>query len=323
MLLRLGERLGIRVEIEPEFRYAGRIVLPDGRVHYFRNTHFDLNGQGSAEIARDKGYTAYFLAQQGYPVPEGRTPFGPQMLRWSGATRGQASAYAYARALGFPVIVKPNSGSQGRGVVRVHTRRELDRALRLVFAQDNVALVQRLVPGDDYRIVVLDDRVVCAYRRTPLAVVGDGTASLATLLQAKHDGYAASGRDTTIALDDPRIPRHLARQGRRLDAVPRPGERVTLMDNANLSTGGEATDVSATIHATYREMAIGVTRAMGLRYSGVDILTPAPSDGPLAQYVVLEVNAAPGLDHYAHLGPAQQTAVEAMYERILRSLLAR
>src|SRR5438309_11258431 len=96
LLARAGERLGIQVELEPEFRYVGRIVLADGRSRYFRNANFDLNGQGSVEIARDKAYAAYFMARLGYPAPEGRTFFAPPMLRWSGATRGHAAATAYA-----------------------------------------------------------------------------------------------------------------------------------------------------------------------------------------------------------------------------------
>jgi D-alanine-D-alanine ligase-like ATP-grasp enzyme len=322
MLARAGARLGITVELEPEFRYVGRIVLPDGRKHYFRNTNFDLNGQGAVEIARDKAYAAFFLARMGYPVPEGRTFFAPAMQRWSGATRGLADAYAYARDLGFPVMVKPNSASQGRGVARVHTRRELERALRAVFARDSVALVQRLIPGADYRIVVLDDQVICAYRRAPLAVTGDGAATIRDLLLRKHAAYIASGRDTTIPLDDFRIPMRLHRLGLTLDSVPAAGAKVVLMDNANLSTGGEAVDVSATLHPSYRQMAVALTRDLGLRHTGVDILTAAPIDAPLGAYTVLEVNTAPGLDHYAQIGPAQMAVVEAMYAQILQAIVA-
>src|SRR5690349_9633936 len=192
MLARAGARLGITVELEPEFRYVGRIVLPDGRKHYFRNTNFDLNGQGAVEIARDKAYAAFFMARMGYPVPEGHTFFAPAMQHLSGATRGLAAAYAYARSLGFPVIVKPNSASQGAGVARVHARRELERALRAIVAREDVALVLRLVPGDDYRVVVLDDQVICAYRRAPLSVAGDGAATIRDLQLGKHAAYSAS-----------------------------------------------------------------------------------------------------------------------------------
>jgi len=321
-LVRLAPRLGLTIELEPEFRYAGAIVLPDGRRRYFRNTHFDLNGQGATEIARDKAYAAYFMARLGYPVPEGQTFFNPAMLRWAGATRDSAHAGAYARALGYPVIVKPNNGSQGRGVTKAWNGRELARALRAIFARENVALVQRPVAGADYRIVVLDSAVVCAYRRTPLAVTGDGRATIRELLQRKHEAFAASGRDTTIPRDDFRIPLHLRRLHLTLDSIPAAGMQIGLMDNANLSTGGEAVDVTARIHPTVRVMALALTRDMGLRYAGVDILTPAPIDTALADYVVLEINTAPGLDHYAQIGPAQQAVVEAMYTQILRALLA-
>jgi D-alanine-D-alanine ligase-like ATP-grasp enzyme len=321
-LARIAARVGARVELEPEFRYVGRVIGPDGRSHYFRNTNFDLNPLGAAEIARDKAYSAYFLRREGYPVPEGRTFFAPQMQRWAGAARGHAEAYAYARTLGFPVIVKPNNGSQGRGVARVHTRRELERALAAIFPRENVALVQRLAPGADYRIVTLDDTVICAYRRAPLQVTGDGVSSIHALLAAKHAAFAASGRDTTIPLDDYRIPMRLRRLGLTLDSTPAAGERVTLMDNANLSTGGGAEDVSAALHPSYRDLAVALTRALGLRHAGVDILTPDPIEAPVGRYSVLELNPAPGLDHYAQIGPEQAAVVEAMYERILRAILA-
>ncbi|MGI8586231.1 MAG: cyanophycin synthetase [Chloroflexia bacterium] len=324
-IARIGERLGVRVKLEPEFGYVGRILRADGTVSYFRNTNFDLNGQGASEIARDKAYASYFMSRLGYPVPEGRTFFSPPMLRWSGAKRGLDAAYAYARELGFPVIVKPNSGSQGRAVARVWNRRELERALRVVFVGecDNVALVQRPAPGEDYRIVVLDGAVVCAYRRAPLSVIGDGKASIRALLEQKHAAYTASGRDTTIPLDDFRIPMRLARLGLSPGSIPAPDERVVLMDNANLSTGGEATDVSGAIHPAYRALAVSLTRDMGLRYCGVDILAAAPIEQAPGPYVVLEVNPAPGLDHYAQLGPNQEAVVEAMYEQILLAILHR
>ena len=244
------------------------------------------------------------------------------MQRWSGAARGHAEAYAYARTLGFPVIVKPNNGSQGRGVAKVHTRRELERALAAIFRRENVALVQRPAPGADYRIVTLDDAVVCAYRRTPLGVTGDGVHTVRDLLAAKHAAYAASGRDTTIPLDDFRIPMRLRRLGLTLDSTPAAGEQVALMDNANLSTGGGAEDVSAELHPSYRALATALARELGLRHAGVDILTPDPIEAPVGRYVVLELNPAPGLDHYAQIGPEQAVIVEAMYERILRALFA-
>jgi len=114
----------------------------------------------------------------------------------------------------------------------------------------------------------------------------------------------------------------LHRLGLTLHSVPLSGTKVVLMDNANLSTGGEAEDVSATLHPTYRQIAVALTPDLGLRNTGVDILTPAPISEALGAYTVLEVNTAPGLDHYAQIGPAQMAVVEAMYAQILQAIVA-
>ena len=60
-------------------------------------------------------------------------------------------AYRFAQRLGFPVIVKPNSKSQGCGVTKVFTKREFDEAVRFICERENVFLVQRVAQGNDYR----------------------------------------------------------------------------------------------------------------------------------------------------------------------------
>jgi D-alanine-D-alanine ligase-like ATP-grasp enzyme len=321
-IARLAPTLGFEVHVEPEWRYVGRLTRADGRHFYFRNTHFDLNGDGAAETARDKSYAAHFLGLLGYPVPEGRTFFSQVWAARHSSDRTIEAAYRYARTLGFPVIVKPNSKSQGSWVAKVHNKRELQRALRALFNQSNerVALVQRFVPGDDYRIVVLGDDVISAYRRLPLTVLGDGRADIAELLARKQRRYDESGRDTVIDPHDYRIAMRLRRSRRSLRSVPAAGERVVLLDNANLSTGGDAVDVTEQMHEGYRTLAVEVTRGMGLRYCGVDVLTTGPIDRAPRGYTILEINAAPGVDHYAESGEKQRRAVDAMYERILRAL---
>jgi D-alanine-D-alanine ligase-like ATP-grasp enzyme len=321
-IARLAPKLGFEVHVEPVWRYVGRLTRADGRHFYFRNTHFDLNGDGAAETARDKSYAAHFLSLLGYPVPEGRTFFSKVWATRHNSDQTIEAAYAYAQELGFPVIVKPNSKSQGSWVAKVHNKRELQRALRALFNQSNerVALVQRFVPGDDYRIVVLGDDVISAYRRLPLTVVGDDRADVAELLARKQKQYDESGRDTVIDSDDYRIAMRLRRTGRSLRSVPAAGERVVLLDNANLSTGGDAVDVTESMHEGYRRLAVDVTRDMGLRYCGVDVLTTGPIEEPPRGYTILEINAAPGVDHYAESGEKQRRVVDAMYERILRAL---
>jgi D-alanine-D-alanine ligase-like ATP-grasp enzyme len=324
LIAEIAPRLGFRLHLEPDYRFVGQLIAPDGRRLYFRNTHLDVNGQGSAEIANDKAFAAYFMAGLGYPVAAGETFYSAAWCRVVGSDRDVEAAARYARRIGFPLFVKPNSKSLGAGVARVHSQRELRRAMRVVFEEtgDRVALLQPPVPGDDYRIVVFDREVIAAYQRLPLSVVGDGRVSVRSLVAERAAALTAAQRDTRLSVGDRRIAARLLHLGLTPESVPAAGERVVLLDNANLTTGGEPIDVTERLDPGYASLAVDVTRDMGLRYCGVDILTTGPIDAPPRGHVILEINPGPGLDHYAALGPAQRARAARLYELILRALLS-
>lgn len=323
ILQEIAPRIGAQVLIEPTWKIVGQITYQSGKRRYFRYSSLDLNPLGASEIAKDKDYATFFMARMGYPtVPGSKTFYSNEWARAIGARgRGIDDAYRYAQKLGFPVVVKPNSGSQGMGVALVHTKQEFYRALRAIFKRDKIALVQKQVRGRDYRLVVLDDRVISAYERIPLSVVGDGVSSILRLLKDKQRRFVADGRDTSIKMDDPRIYAKLKRQGLTLRSVPAEGERVYLLDNANLSTGGDAVDMTENALPFFKQFAVKLAKDMGLRLCGVDLMVQdaatSASHGP---FWVLEINAAPGLDHYAKAGRAQEIIVENLYLEVLKSM---
>ena len=102
--------------------------------------------------------------------------------------------------------------------------------------------------------------------------------------------------------------------------MPERGARIYLLDNANLSSGGDALDVTRPIHTEFKKLAIKLTKDMGLRLCGVDLMVAGDIRKPPKKYWVLEVNAAPGLDHYVKQGRAQQKIVENLYLKVLKSL---
>ena len=323
MIASIGQRLGVEVQLEPVHQRVGQIVTPDGRKFYFRGSNVDLNTLGSAEIAKDKDWATHFMRKLGYPVPEGEAFYSEKWCKKLGSSLTKDAAYDYALTLGFPVIVKPNSKSQGVGVQKVDNKEDFFTAIDAVFNiyKDPVVLIQRPVIGQDYRILVLDNEVIAAYRRTPLCVIGDGHSTISDLLQKKQDEFANAGRDTRIRLNDIRIPTKLRKMALGLSSVPAHGQIIELLDNANLSTGGDAQDVTNIVNDGYIKMAVGLTADMGLRFSGVDIITPNPIDQPLSDYTVIEINAAPGVDYYVRIGYKQQQIVEDLYEKILLALL--
>ena len=322
MLQEIATRIGATVLMEPEWEIVGQITFKSGRHSYFRYNTLDLNPMGGSEIARDKDYSNFFMKAMGYSiVPGSKTFFSDQWGQEIGSPRRDIdAAYRHARKIGFPVIVKPNSGSQGVGVSLVHNKLEFYKAVRSIFKRDRIVLVQQPVRGTDYRLVVLDKKVISAYERIPLNVIGDGKSTIGQLLKIKKKQFVASSRDTQIKTDDPRIAIKLLHQGLSFRSVPAKGQKVYLLDNANLSTGGNSVDVTEKVHPAFKKLAVKLTRDMGLRLCGVDLMI----DGDISQkpgaFWVLEINSAPGLDHYAKIGKAQEQIVEDLYLEVLKHM---
>nr|MBP6752914.1 cyanophycin synthetase [Alicycliphilus sp.] len=107
---------------------------------------------------------------------------------------------------------------------------------------------------------------------------------------------------TKIRLDDIAIAR-LASEGLTPESVPVQGQRVVLRNNANLSTGGSATDVTDDVHPEIAARAIEAAQTIGLHICGVDVICESMLK-PLEEQGggIVEVNAAPGLR--MHLAPS-------------------
>ncbi len=321
VLQKMAPKIGATVVLEPKWNIVGQIIYKNGRKRYFRYSSLDLNPLGSSEIAKDKDYANFFMKSMGYPTVPGKTFFSNHWAKAIGSPkRNINAAYKYAKKMGFPVFVKPNSGSQGVGVSLVCNRREFYMAMRYIFERDRVGLVQKPLSGKDYRIVVLDKKVISVYQRIPLSVTGDGKSTIRQLLQKKQMGFVASSRDTNIKMKDPRIERKLKHQGLRLSSVVKKGERIYLLDNANLSTGGDSVDVTKNVHHGFKKIAVTLTKDMGLRLCGVDLMVSGDISESPQTYWVLEINSAPGLDHYVKGGKAQEKIVENLYLEVLKSM---
>jgi D-alanine-D-alanine ligase-like ATP-grasp enzyme len=93
-----------------------------------------------------------------------------------------------------------------------------------------------------------------------------------------------------------------------------------LLDNANLSTGGDSVDVTRSMHSSLKKLAIDVTKHMGLRFCGVDVLVTGDISKKPKKVTIIEINAAPGLDHYVRSGKTQEQLVEELYLRVLRRM---
>jgi D-alanine-D-alanine ligase-like ATP-grasp enzyme len=307
--------VGAKLDIIPNADNAGRITLRSGRVCSFERLRWDLNTLGAAAIARDKGATAHVLKQLGYTVPTGRSFSYDGRLR---EARDIGAAYAYARKLGLPVLLKPNDSSGDQHVLVVYTRVQFYAAAREVFAASKKLLVQRIARGSDCSIVVLDDEVLMASEKTRPYVLGDGHSNIRKLIAARQRRDRAAGHPTMLRVDDVRVVSHLAHSHQTLATVPAVAQRVELLPCGNLGVGGDVRVVTDVLHPKLRALAIRIVGDMGLRLASLDLVLSGPSDAPPKKCTVLEVNSAPGLDtHEREPGWSRRRV-----ERVRRILLA-
>jgi cyanophycin synthetase len=246
-------------------------------------------------IAQDKDLTKRLLDGAGVPVPLGRVVTDPD------------DAWAAACAIGLPVVIKPKDGNQGKGVtVNITTREHLTAAFHTAAEFRDDIMVERYLPGNDFRLLVVGDKLVAAARRDPPSVTGDGHSTVRDLVdQVNRDPRRGSGHSTSltkIRFDDIALA-SLANQGLGADSVPPNGHRVVLRNNANLSTGGSATDVTDDVHPEVAASAILAAQMIGLDICGVDVVSDSVLQPlHLQGGGVVEVNAAPGLR--MHLSPS-------------------
>jgi cyanophycin synthetase len=261
-------------------------------------------------IAQDKDLTKTLLLAVGVPVPIGRP------------AKDLEDAWAIAQKIGLPVVLKPLDGNQGKGVtVNIVERQVFDQAYAAAAYYGEV-LVEKFLPGSDYRLLVVGDKLVAAARREPPLVVGDGVLSVRELVaEVNIDPRRGEGHATSLSkikFDDIAIG-CLKSQDLNPDSVPEQGRRVVLRNNANLSTGGTATDVTDDVHPDVAARVVAAAQMVGVDVCGVDVVCESVLR-PLEEQNggVVEVNAAPGLR--MHISPSfgkgravGQAIVEQLY----------
>ena len=250
------------------------------------------------EIAYDKDETKNMLYNNGCPVPYGFVITSPEELE-----------RAVSR-IGFPVIIKPVDGHHGKGAtINIRTKEDAKAAFEAAYAYSYRVIVEKCISGDDFRLLVINNKFVAAARRTPAHVVGDGKSTVAELIdQVNRDPRRGYGHEKTLTeiTVDRMTRRLLAHKGLTESSVISKGKTLYLKTTANLSTGGDSEDVTDAVHSYNVFMAERVSKIIDLDICGIDIIAPNLTE-PISENggAIIEVNGGPGFR--MHLDPTKGT----------------
>lgn len=247
------------------------------------------------EIACDKEDTKFLLEQAEVPIPKG------DIIR---TEAGLKEAVEYVK---YPLVIKPIDGNHGRGITtNINNWEDALIAFEAAKRVSRSVIVEKHVVGDDYRLLVINHKLVAAAKRTPAHVIGDGQSTVKQLVEEVNKdprrGYGHEKVLTQIDINDLTLG-ILKEQGLTVDSVIPKGEFLKLKDTANLSTGGTAEDVTDIVHPHNIFMAERISKIIDLDICGIDIMTTDIGQSlPDTGGAVLEVNAGPGFR--MHLAPA-------------------
>lgn len=260
----------------------------------------DRTSAVAVETAGDKEFTKVLLRQVSIPVPRGEVVLT------------EDDAVDALDHIGVPVVVKPLDGRQGKGVsLNISTPEQMKQAFAVAREFSERILVEELFVGKNYRVLVIDNKMVAASERLPAHVMGDGRNTIAGLIEiANQDPMRGEGHEkplTQIRVDEI-MTAYLRKAGLSLNDIPSAGETVLLRESINLSTGGTAKDVTDIVHPEVAEMCERAARVVGMDICGVDLVTrdislPLERSGQgKAGGGIIELNAAPGLRMHLYPG---------------------
>ena len=244
-------------------------------------------------IASDKDLTKTLLKACGVPIPDGQVVHSPE------------EAWEAAQDIGLPVVVKPSDGNHGRGVtLDLRKQADIEAAYHVAYPEGSDVMVERFIPGDEHRLLVVGGKLVAAARGEVVSITGNGRSTVVELIDHQLNSDPRRGYEEEYPLEvidiatNVAVQLELKRQDLEGDSVPAAGRQIVVQRNGNV-----AVDCTDEVHPEVAYIAALAAKVVGLDIAGIDMVALDISKPLQAQGgAIVEVNAGPGL--LMHLKPA-------------------
>lgn len=287
----------------------------NGKYYYFECLPLgDSYNKTLIEKLTDKWFSKTVIQNLGIDVPQGKV------------VKSFKEALVYIQEKGFPVVIKPIDQSLCIGVTcNIKTFSALDKAIDKVRKYKKF-LIEEYIEGENYRITIVDGRVVAVSHRVHPNVVGDGKHSIKELIEIKNRD-PRRGKTKNFSLHPIKIDEFteeiLKKKKITLNSVPKKMEAVVLNQRINLGAGADSIDATDEIHPEIAELSVKVAKAFDAKLLGLDLIVPDISKAPSKtnRAVVIEVNSYPYIDmHHNPFRGKSRNVAGAIWDMIFKEL---
>ncbi len=286
-----AEKRGMKIwNFRGPFGYINRFELE------FTGKRYSFNGLPRAEflnttiseLVDDKATTKKILADNKMPTPPGR---GFNCFQ-------KVKAMEFGLKLGFPLVVKPRSGSMCHHVtLNIQTPEALQDAIARAINYEPFFIVEKYIAGArTFRATVVDNKFVACADRVPANIVGDGVHTIEELAAVKNRVKQLSKEYFPIVLDNT-TEQLLKEQGLNSRSIPRAGQKVFLQEKVSLIFGADILDVTSRAHPDNIELFEKISKIFNVKLVGIDFLAQDISRSWRDQIAsVVELNSLPHIN---------------------------
>jgi cyanophycin synthetase len=234
-----------------------------------------------------------------------------------------------------PVVIKPTGLTAGSGVsTGIDTIQKAKNAYQIAKEPtkkhigktwQQKIMIQEQVPGEDYRLLVIDGKLEVVTKRIPAFIVGDGKSTIKELIEeTNRDPRRDTSKPTHILKPikiDPPLLRLLDDKGLTLESIPKKDEKITVRKVASMSQGGITEDFTDQVGPEIKYIVESIANSIHAFVIGADILCKDISK-PLTKDNggIIEINTKPEayLNLYPVIGKQREEVADVHIKKLLK-----
>ncbi|PID34913.1 MAG: hypothetical protein CR971_00780 [candidate division SR1 bacterium] len=267
------------------------IASNDEKTVLFKSTDCGVNSSLGFKIAQDKQLTYQILEQHHLPIAKSL---------YVSLQEERDLEKIQAEGLTLPIVVKPLTEGHGNGITtNISTQEELEQAFEFVKKYGDDIIIQEHIFGDEYRILVVGDKVSLCINRIPAFVMGDGKSTIKELIEIenKNPDRGAGYHNVLSYIEiDTKLIEYISKNNLTLASIPEKNKIVQLRGVSNAGMGGMVKNELPNLCESIKQDCIRAAKSLGLGIAGVDVITTDITK-PLSETrgIIVEVNATPGI----------------------------
>lgn len=263
------------------------LITKGNKSLYLRQLYNTFNTPFSNKLARNKYKTYEVFRKNNIPVPE---------YKYINKVR-DIDAIVKNINIPYPIVIKKISGANGDSVyLNINNRTDSKNVLKHFY--NNEVLIEKFIPGNDYRILFFKGEMIEVINRKKPSITGNGINSIGELVNSKNIYNLSNNLHMhKIEIDN----KQLTLYKYNIQSIPRKGELIIVNPLSNFHKGASLNKIENNmVHKDNIVLFKKIMKVLDLNYCGIDYISDDISKSYKTNHAKInEVNSLANIDiHY-------------------------